>query len=541
LLENSPLTSFSEEDFWNTFTNLGSSAPCTPGVFSQQPILPGFINPLPSMMNRQTVECLRVNGVLSLPSIRLQSALLQTFVESVLPSMPIVEWQQFLTAIRDGNGAHGSVSLLLYLAVMFSATTFVELQHLLAAGYSSRTEAHEAFFQRTKVSQCILHENLGHLLIRKQLLYKVNYESDPLTIVQSLLLMTYRLDTADGQDSRHWIKAAITVARSIGLFQDASMTMNFHYSPKLWKRIAWSCYMTDCVIALRLRCRAAIERAEFCHPLLTEEDFEIYTLPLENQILSPECTLVRNIKAQRDLAHVCISTAKLCTCISNVLDLQGKQNNNFAVSPNSPSASPSDDYTGRICTSEMELADWANTLPPPCQACPLEPHSIDEEPTVILQRNILHMIFYTTIAVFHQSQPFPSSKSCVQLAANQISRITSELYQQSLQHRLPVVGVTAILVALIIHVSEMKTSHSEQRDEAVQNFQLCLDVMSSLRELYWEANTATAWALNVIQKVAFNAGSGYDCRFRERSFSSDSSLMEPLGTVMPMIGISPTD
>jgi hypothetical protein len=68
--------------------------------------------------------------------------------------MPILEWQQFLNAIRDGNGAHGTVSLLLYQAVMFSATTFVELEHLLEAGYSSRKEAHEAFFQRTKVSHC---------------------------------------------------------------------------------------------------------------------------------------------------------------------------------------------------------------------------------------------------------------------------------------------------------------------------------------------------------------------------------------------------
>jgi ABC-type uncharacterized transport system YnjBCD permease subunit len=73
--------------------------------------------------------------------------------------MPIIEWQQFLTIIRDGRGAHGSVSLLLYLAVMFSATTFVALEHLLEAGYSSRKEAHESFFQRTKVGHCpLIHE-----------------------------------------------------------------------------------------------------------------------------------------------------------------------------------------------------------------------------------------------------------------------------------------------------------------------------------------------------------------------------------------------
>lgn len=154
--ENPPFTRFSEEDFWNAFTNLGSSAPGTPSGFGHPGLLPAFLNPLPPMMTRQTVDCLRVNGVLALPSIRLQSALLRTFVESVLPSMPIIEWQHFLAVIRNENGAHGSVSLLLYLAVMFSATTFVELEHLLEAGYTSRKEAHEAFFQRTKVSRhCI--------------------------------------------------------------------------------------------------------------------------------------------------------------------------------------------------------------------------------------------------------------------------------------------------------------------------------------------------------------------------------------------------
>lgn len=92
----------------------------------------------------------------------------------------------------------------------------------------------------------------------------------------------------------------------------------------------------------------------------------------------------------------------------------------------------------------------------------------------------------------------------------------------------------------------MKTPPSDQRDEAIQNFRLCLDVMSSLRELYWEANTATAWALRVIQKVAFTqdlaagagSGSAFDCRFRERSSSSDISLTETLGTGVPVMSVS---
>ncbi|KAJ5679052.1 hypothetical protein N7462_007296 [Penicillium macrosclerotiorum] len=514
---SSPSIRIDEDEFWNAFTNIGPMDLFSPEAFTAGVYLPGFIQPLPVAMNIETIERLRVNGALSLPSIRLQSVLLQTFVESVLPSMPILEWQTFLNAIHDGCGDQGSISLLLFHAVMFSATAFVDMEHLLEAGFSSRQEAHEAFFQRTK------------------LLYQANYEADPLVMVQALLLMTYRLDTTDGHDSHHWIRAAITMARSIGLFQDLSVTINFQHSPRLWKRIAWSCYMTDSLVALRLRCRPSIEKGEFMHSILEESDFEINCLAPENQILSPECSLVRNLKAQRDLALVCISNARLCTCISEVLHLQGKNSRiGASVSPTSPGMSPKDDCTVRTYASEMELADWANSLPPPCQACPAEPHSINEEPAVILHRNILHMVFYTTIAVFHQSKPFSSSRSCVRLAANQISRITSELYQRDLHHRIPVIGVTGILVALIIQISEMKAPPSLEREEAIQNFQLCLQVMTGLRELYWEASRATSWALKVFQNVTFDSQPDHSNRFRERSSSSDISLTDSLIPEVPL-------
>ncbi|KAJ5477102.1 hypothetical protein N7539_007246 [Penicillium diatomitis] len=529
------LRAFNEEDFWQAFTNLGASTLRTLCDIGPLQSLPGFLDPLPPHMSRNSIESLRMNGVFDLPSERLKHALLETFFESVLPSMPILEWQDFLRSIHDESGSQGTVSLLLYSAVMFSATTFVHVDHLLEAGYNSRKEAHEAFFQRTKM------------------LYKSNYESDPITIIQTLLLMTLRLDTADGHDSRHWVKAAITVSRSIGLFHELFLTPNVGYSPKLWKRIAWACYMVDSIIALRLRCRTAIDQAEFSHLPLAEQDFEVSDISpsLDTPTDFPGgCTLVRNVQAQLDLAKICISTARLCICIHSILDLQGKQSMCAVPSPMSPTGTTGidmttpttlDNYTRQICSLvQTDLADWANTLPPPCQAQPqfpsLGPHSPTtnntdkDDLTVVLHRNILHMIFYTTIAVFHQSQPFLSSQSCVQLAASQISRITSELYQLNLQHRLPVIGVTAILVALIIHVSDMKkaSSSSSQQHEAILNFRLCLDVMGSLRDLYCEANTATRWALSVIRNLAFNTDClvevpGPDeCRFRERSSSSSS-------------------
>lgn len=65
--------------------------------------------------------------------------------------MPVIEWHSLVNIINGGDGSKGHISLLLYHAVMFSATSFVEFEHILEAGYSSRGEFHEIAFRKTKV------------------------------------------------------------------------------------------------------------------------------------------------------------------------------------------------------------------------------------------------------------------------------------------------------------------------------------------------------------------------------------------------------
>ncbi|KAJ5128508.1 hypothetical protein N7476_007131 [Penicillium atrosanguineum] len=476
-----------KDEFWNTFTDFssedssqGSPSPLS-STLSLISLVPDFANPLPTSMDSVTIDSLRINGVLSLPSESLQRALLQSFVECVQPAMPILEWQNFLNSIYGRGNGHGSISLLLFHAVMFSATTFVDLRHLHAAGYSNRREAHESFFQKAK------------------LLYQANYEQDTLTIVQAMLLLTYRVDAKDGDDSSHWIGVAISMATSIGLLQDPAGTRNFDHSAKLWKRVAWACYTTDCLISLRLRCRPNIHGMGFSHQILTEDDFEFYSLPSENQIISPNCSIAYNTNAQKELAHIYIANTRLCICISEVLDFRGKVNHIYAStgSPIQRNNRDNTDKATRVSISEYKLADWADSLPPSCHA-PSPDSSNADDPTIAVQRSLLHLQFYTTIAILHQLQPFPSSKFCVQHAASQITLIASELHIKKLHDRLSITGVTAILVALIIHMSQLKASPSPKRNQAIENFQSCLEVMGSLRDVYWEAESVTEWASKAI-------------------------------------------
>ncbi|KAJ5396521.1 hypothetical protein N7509_004634 [Penicillium cosmopolitanum] len=475
-----------EEHVWTTFTNLHSEQSTPSGAVNPEGFLPSFIKPLPVMMNQDTIECLHINGTFALPNVPLQNALLQAFSECVLPSMPIVEWQPLIQALHGAHGSHGSISLLLYHAIMVSAATFVDIRYILDAGYSTRQEAQESFFQKAR------------------LLYQANTETDSLTVIQAFLLMAYRLDTTDGDDSRSLIGIAISTALSIGLFHDISQTINSPYRPTLWRRLAWSCHIMDCQIALRLRRRPIIQRADFCHQMVLESDFDhLQNLASQSSGMPLDTNLSRNFSAQRELSLIFIANARLSVCIRNVLDIQCKESQlRSSASPTTPTSSTSDDsdYSNSIYVSERMLAEWASALPKSCQTNPSEPQDIDEEPAIAVQRSLLHIIFYTTIAVFHQSRLFPSSNFCVQHASQQITSVSFDLYRRGLHSRLPIVGVTGILVALVIHISEMKAPPSIQKDQATQNFQLGLEIMANLRDVYSEANRVTSWALKIIQQ-----------------------------------------
>lgn len=114
--------------------------------------LPYFIKPLPPRIGPEEVAYLELKGVLTLPSIALRNELLGAYIEFVHPYMPLLDLYEFLLIIESGNGALGRVSLILYQAVMFAGSAFVEMQYLHSAGYSSRKQARKDFFQKTRVS-----------------------------------------------------------------------------------------------------------------------------------------------------------------------------------------------------------------------------------------------------------------------------------------------------------------------------------------------------------------------------------------------------
>jgi len=424
--------------------------------------------------------------------------------------MPLMDLHDFLSIINRRDGLNGQMSLFLYQAVMFSATAFVDVAHLREAGFQSRKAARKAFFQKTR------------------LLYDFDYELDRLVLVQALLLMTYWYETPDDQkDTWHWMGVAISLAHTIGLHRNPGSTTMAPAKQKLWRRIWWSCFMRDRLIALGMRRPTRIKDEDFDVPMLEESDFEIAPLADYVTIIPPECTLMRDVNMQRELAVMCISKAKLCLCISHMLKTQysvlirdkmkpeNTTNSTMMLFPNKQL-----DNMESVNTVDMELMAWAESLPSVCQYRTLTPLDVENgKSTIAVQRILLHMVYYTTVSALHRPQFLPSSPTQapttsqqvqemsrvrVRDAAMHITRMAAELHQFRLERFLPTTGVTVILPAMIIHLLEMKNPVSGAWDRATRGFRQCMRVMDKLREVYAAADYATGFLDAALRKAAID-------------------------------------
>lgn len=357
-----------------------------------------------------------------------------------------------------------------------------------------------------------------------QVLYDFDYEIDRVALVQSLLLMTYWYETPDDQkDTWHWMGVAISLAHTIGLHRNPEKSNMEPSKKKLWKRIWWSCFMRDRLVALGMRRPTRVKDEDYDVPMLTEEDFEIGPLSDNITIIPRDCTLVRDVESQRQLAQMCIAKAKLCLCISHVLTaqysvlvkaqgMQGQEGNTRSSVMLFPKKL---DQTDEVKRCDEELSTWIEELPECCHYSD-ELGSGNSGPPVFVQRSLLHMVYFTTLSALHRPQVLPSASSAqpdkcrelqdlsrkkVREASKEITRISRDLHQRGLEKYLPTTGVTVLLPAIIIHLLDIKANNDEARQAAMDGFCQCMLVLEKLRDNYASADFATQFLEAAIRKA----------------------------------------
>jgi hypothetical protein len=350
--------------------------------------------------------------------------------------------------------------------------------------------------------------------------------------VQSLLLMTYWYETPDDQkDTWHWMGVAISLAHTIGLHRNPEKSNMDVKKQKLWKRIWWSCFMRDRLVALGMRRPTRIKDQDFDVPMLTLDDFELQPLASDNLSISPDCTLARDVEMQKELASLCIAKAKLCLIISHVLGAQysvlvrdqGMSQGQEGNTRSSVMLFPKKlDQTDEVKACDKELNEWVAGLSAQQMYRPPTPSDIAKgRSSFCVQLALLHMVYFATLSALHRPQVLPSveassqqqcrdlqdvSRKKVREASKEITRMSINLHNLRLTRYLPTTGVTVLLPAIIIHLLDIKSCVDTTRDAALQGFCQCMLVLEKLRDNYAAADYAVQFLEAAIRKADIDIG-----------------------------------
>lgn len=348
-----------------------------------------------------------------------------------------------------------------------------------------------------------------------------------MSLVQALLLLTYYYETPDDQkDTWHWMGVATSVAHTIGLHRNPDKTNMESKRTRLWKRIWWSTYMRDRLIALGMRRPTRIKSEDFDVPMLTLDDFEIAAIPDSVKCIPADCRVARDVGLQRQLAIMCIEKARLCLCISHVLSKQYcVLNNNHGLQNDRTTMmllpKKLDPETSEVKACDEELQSWVRDLKDEAKYS----DDFTGENSLDVNRALLHMVFFTTLSALHRPQVLPSShggpasvptkmnvasdlldvsRRNVRRAASAITSIAQRLDQADLVKYLPTTGVTVLLPAIIIHLLDIKAPEEDTRRSSLRGFCQCMAVMAKLKDLYAAADYSTAFLEAAIRKAGIH-------------------------------------
>lgn len=424
--------------------------------------------------------------------------------------MPVLDLDEFLTAIIQNDGRN-TVSLLLFQAVMFASITFVDSEYLTA--YTSRRAARKTFFERIR------------------LLYGLGCESNQLSMLQALLLMTYWYEGPDDEkDTWYWMGIGLSLAQVLGMHRNPEHLGIPLREKRLRKRIWWSCFMRDRLLALGIRRPARIRSEDFTVPMLTIEDFD-----LSHETLVQPLHLATDMEFQKTMAIACIELSRLCVHIGHILLSQYSILGNSQVGVEESVTMmvmprKSVDQVQEMAKCDVELGDWYQNLNPRCHyssTCTSFNNEKDECRSILyLYQAMLQMIYLTALTVLHrpramQSSSHPAEKvASMRMSRERVSEavvgITELVYDLHLHNQLRYLSTTsipAILSATLVHLIDIRSSKEEIRNSAIGRFYQCWQSLQQLRDMYASADHAVWFLEAVIQKMniqipMLNIGSG---------------------------------
>lgn len=200
------------------------------------------------------LEILKMRGAFLLPPKLLALDIIESYFEHIHPLMPVINRTEFMRKFNDPND---SPSLMLLQAVLLCGSRVLENPQLFdSKGLSNLASL--TFFRRAKS------------------LYETNYESDPVLIIQTVILIGLYWEGPEDvtRNSFYWTRVGVGLAQGFGFHRDVSASPSLSAADKkVWRRIWWCLFEKDRNVAIAFGRPPAINLTDCDVPMLSVEDF----------------------------------------------------------------------------------------------------------------------------------------------------------------------------------------------------------------------------------------------------------------------------
>ncbi|KAH7409900.1 fungal-specific transcription factor domain-containing protein [Phaeosphaeria sp. MPI-PUGE-AT-0046c] len=393
---------------------------------------------------RARMKALQHEGTFSFPPTEVRLELLKAYFQWFHSHFAVVDEADFWEAHEKNT-----VSPLLLQAMLFIGVIHCEDSTLTDLGWGNRHRAKWLFYIRAKD------------------IYDATYETNKVTVIQALFLMSFwRAGALLEKDARHWLGTAISLAQTKALHRagdDGKEQLS-----RLKRRLWWAIYVRErqCGSALGLPNRIRDEDCDV--PSLTAADF--------TSAFAPALTAT---ESQRSTAYI-IGMTQLAIFLGQVVDAGYLPNRSLKVS----------DRT-RICN---DLYRWKDELPTVIRL----QTDVGDQPgflasTLQLAYNNLLILLHRTNFIFDESGSVENDGNVALQAAARNSRIVEDLLPRGQISHAQIHVITNLFNTLCIHVAHLRRSTGVNRTLAEHRAKLCLMGLQELQKT-WEV---TNWVLQL--------------------------------------------
>lgn len=213
---------------------------------------------------------LREQGALDMPTQQQYTPILQAYFRWFHPCFPILDKVEFSKVYTED-----SISPLLLNAMLFVGVTYSEETTVRNLGYTSLGEAKWQLYTKAK------------------LLFEADWETNSLTILQALFLLTFlRVPMSTVKGHRYWLSAAINLAHLHGLHRASPQTSatsdsDVSAQTKVRRRIWWSLYVRDIHSSTSLGLPARVRDGDSDLPMLSPADLMDSETPCVEWLADP--------------------------------------------------------------------------------------------------------------------------------------------------------------------------------------------------------------------------------------------------------------